>query len=67
MELRRELRVWFWVQGTGNALLGFCAFMFDVEDRRSVCYCYEIQLRPDQRGRGVGVFLMEASARARVA
>ncbi|WVR06463.1 hypothetical protein IAU60_003494 [Kwoniella sp. DSM 27419] len=51
------------IQLTPDQLLGFCSFRFDTEETLSdrdaeVAYCYELQLRPDTRGSGLGKLLI---------
>ena len=41
-----------------DRIVGFAAFMFDIEDKRPVLYLYELQVIKDYQHYGLGHFLM---------
>lgn len=58
---QKELRdpaAWYLVASSNDEFLGFCHFRFDIDDRTEVLYCYEIQLEPAIRRKGLGHFMM---------
>ena len=44
--------------GEQSSVVGFLSFMLTREDRRDVIYCYEVHLKEDYQGRGLGAQLM---------
>ncbi|KZC11229.1 N-alpha-acetyltransferase 40 [Dufourea novaeangliae] len=53
-----EPAAWYLVASSNNKFLGFSHFRFDIEHREEVLYCYEIQLEPIVRRKGLGQFMM---------
>ncbi|XP_031825623.1 N-alpha-acetyltransferase 40 [Nomia melanderi] len=53
-----ESAAWYLVASSNNKFLGFSHFRFDIDHREEVLYCYEIQLEPSVRRKGLGQFMM---------
>ncbi|XP_011681636.2 N-alpha-acetyltransferase 40 [Strongylocentrotus purpuratus] len=58
-ELMHEQACFVIARTADGQLVGFCHFRFDVDFGDAVIYCYEIQLTPDVRRKGLGKFLMQ--------
>ncbi|KAL6256282.1 N-alpha-acetyltransferase 40 [Pogonomyrmex barbatus] len=62
-EKRSELTeetAWYLVASYEDKHLGFSHFRFDVDNGDVVLYCYELQLEPSARRKGLGRFMMSA-------
>ncbi|XP_012273775.1 N-alpha-acetyltransferase 40 [Orussus abietinus] len=54
-----EPAAWYLVASSKDELLGFSHFRFDIDHGVEVLYCYELQLEPIARRKGLGQFLMQ--------
>ncbi|XP_070522479.1 N-alpha-acetyltransferase 40 isoform X2 [Cardiocondyla obscurior] len=62
-EKRAELTeetAWYLLALCNNEFLGFSHFRFDIDNGDLVLYCYELQLEPSIRRKGLGRFMMSA-------
>ncbi|XP_015519596.1 N-alpha-acetyltransferase 40 [Neodiprion lecontei] len=55
-----EPAAWYLVASAEDIPIGFSHFRFDIDYGVEVLYCYEIQLEPSSRRRGLGRFMMQA-------
>ncbi len=53
-----ETKMRFIVCFDNDKIVGFTAFMFDIEDKRPVLYLYELQIIKEYQHYGIGHFLM---------
>ncbi|XP_054759077.1 N-alpha-acetyltransferase 40-like [Lytechinus pictus] len=58
-ELLDEQAQYLIARTADDQLVGFCHFRFDLDFEDEVIYCYEIQLTPEVRRKGLGKFLMQ--------
>jgi len=58
-EMKEDFARYLIVENEKNEIVAMTHFRFDVEDCIEVVYCYEIQLRKDIRGKGLGKFMMQ--------
>ncbi|KAM0724578.1 N-alpha-acetyltransferase 40 [Formica fusca] len=58
-ELTEEM-AWYLVASCNDKFLGFSHFRFDIDNGDVVLYCYELQLEPEVRRKGLGRFMMSA-------
>ncbi|XP_018050009.1 PREDICTED: N-alpha-acetyltransferase 40 isoform X1 [Atta colombica] len=56
-ELTEEM-AWYLVASCDDKFLGFSHFRFDIDNGDVVLYCYELQLEPSTRRKGLGRFMM---------
>ncbi|XP_011874635.1 PREDICTED: N-alpha-acetyltransferase 40 [Vollenhovia emeryi] len=62
-EKRAELTeetAWYLIASRNGHYLGFSHFRFDIDNGDVVLYCYELQLEPSVRRKGLGRFIMSA-------
>ncbi|XP_071562278.1 N-alpha-acetyltransferase 40 isoform X1 [Temnothorax nylanderi] len=62
-EKRAELTeetAWYLIASCNDKFLGFSHFRFDTDNGDLVLYCYELQLEPSVRRKGLGRFMMSA-------
>lgn len=55
-----EETAWYLVASCDEKLVGFSHFRFDIDNGDVVLYCYELQLEPLVRRKGLGRFMMLA-------
>lgn len=55
-----EEAAWYLIASCNDKFLGFSHFRFDVDHGDVVLYCYELQLEPEVRRKGLGRFMMSA-------
>lgn len=56
----KEKNPWFLIaKNSESQIVAFAHFKFDFDEEIPVLYCYEVQVREDMRGKGVGKFLMQ--------
>ncbi|XP_014224465.1 N-alpha-acetyltransferase 40 [Trichogramma pretiosum] len=54
-----EPSAWYLIAFNENNMLGFSHFRFDLDNQAEVLYCYELQLEPSARRKGLGRFMMQ--------
>ncbi|XP_011704319.1 PREDICTED: N-alpha-acetyltransferase 40 [Wasmannia auropunctata] len=55
-----EETAWYLIALYDDKFLGFSHFRFDIDNGDVVLYCYELQLEPSARRKGLGRFMMSA-------
>ncbi|XP_014486171.1 PREDICTED: N-alpha-acetyltransferase 40 [Dinoponera quadriceps] len=55
-----EETAWYLVASCDDKFLGFSHFRFDIDHGDVVLYCYELQLEPSIRRKGLGRFMISA-------
>ncbi|XP_029158525.1 N-alpha-acetyltransferase 40-like [Nylanderia fulva] len=55
-----EETAWYLIASCNDKFLGFSHFRFDIDNGDVVLYCYELQLEPVIRRKGLGRFMMSA-------
>lgn len=55
-----EESAWYLIATCNDQFLGFSHFRFDIDNGDIVLYCYELQLEPSVRRKGLGRFMMSA-------
>ncbi|XP_015588338.1 N-alpha-acetyltransferase 40 isoform X2 [Cephus cinctus] len=55
-----EPAAWYLIASCEGEHIGFSHFRFDMDNGLEVLYCYELQLEPSARRKGLGRFIMQA-------